>query len=372
MTAQRDWLETDYYAVLGVSKDATDKEITKAYRKLAREHHPDANAGDVASEERFKEVSAAYDVIGDGERRKEYDEMRAMGPFGFGGGGAGGPGGPGGMGGFRVEDLGDIFGGLFGGGTRGGSARGGAGHRGDDLETELHLSFLDAARGVTTGVHLTSDATCRTCNGSGAAPGTAPVRCSTCQGSGAVADNQGMFGFSQPCPACGGRGRMIESPCGTCHGSGLERRRREVKVRIPAGVEDGQRIRLKGRGGPGTGGPPGDLYVVCRVEPHPVFDRSGRHLTVTVPVTFPEAALGATIRVPTLEGDTVGIKVPAGTASGRVFRIKGRGIQSKKATGDLLATVEVSVPEQMTDEARRALEAYAELSTHEPRQAAPG
>jgi molecular chaperone DnaJ len=376
VTAQREWLEKDYYAVLGVAKEATDKEITKAYRKLARQLHPDANPGDAAAEERFKEVSAAYDVVGDADRRTEYDEVRAMGPFAF-GGGAGGPGGsgPGGMGGFRVEDLGDLFGGLFGGGAGGGRdagfASGGprAAQRGDDLETELHLSFLDATHGVTTSVHLTSDAGCRTCGGTGAAPGTTPVVCATCQGSGAVSDNQGMFGFSQPCPACGGRGQRIESPCGTCHGSGLERRRREVKVRIPAGVEDGQRIRLKGRGGPGRGGPAGDLYVVCRVAPHPVFGRSGDHLTVTVPITFPEAALGATVRVPTLEGDTVGIKVPAGTSSGRVFRLRGKGIESKKGSGDLLATVEVAVPLDMSEEAREALRAYDELSAHAPREA---
>lgn len=374
MTAQREWLEKDYYAVLGVSKDASDKEITKAYRKLARQLHPDANQGDAETEERFKEVSAAYDIVGDADRRKEYDEVRAMGPFAFGGGagGPGGGGGPGGMGGFRVEDLGDLFGGLFGGGGGGrGPAQGGprAAQRGDDLETELHLSFLDAAHGVTTSVHLTSDAGCRTCGGTGAAPGTAPVVCATCHGSGAVSDNQGMFGFSQPCPACGGRGQQIESPCGTCHGTGLERRRREVKVRIPAGVEDGQRIRLKGRGGPGRGGPAGDLYVVCRVASHPVFSRSGNNLTVTVPITFPEAALGATVRVPTLEGDTVGIKVPAGTSSGRVFRLRGRGIESKKGGGDLLATVEVAVPLEMSDEAREALRAYDELSAHAPREA---
>ncbi len=372
MTAQREWLEKDYYAVLGVSKEASDKEITKAYRKLARELHPDANQSDASAEDRFKEVSAAYDVVGDPDRRKEYDEVRAMGPFSFGGGSA--PGGSGGMGGFRVEDLGDLFGGLFGsaGGGGGRSGRGGqrGGQRGDDLETELHLSFLDAAHGVTTSVHLTSDASCRTCGGTGAAPGTAPTTCATCQGSGVVSDNQGMFGFSQPCSTCGGRGQRIESPCGTCHGSGLERRRREVKVRIPTGVEDGQRIRLKGRGSPGRGGPAGDLYVVCRVAPHPVFGRSGNHLTVTVPITFPEAALGATIRVPTLDGDTVGIKVPAGTSSGRVFRLRGKGIESKKGSGDLLVTVEVAVPLEMSDEARQALAAYDELSAHAPREAA--
>ena len=371
MTAQREWLEKDYYAVLGVSKEASDKEITKAYRKLARELHPDANQSDASAEDRFKEVSAAYDVVGDPDRRKEYDEVRAMGPFSFGGGA--GPGGSGGMGGFRVEDLGDLFGGLFGGAGAGGG-RPGRGHRAvatAATTSRPSCTCPSSTRPMASPRRSTSRPTPPAAPAAAPVPHPGPRRCPVppVRDRGAVADNQGMFGFSQPCPTCGGRGQRIESPCGTCHGSGLERRRREVKVRIPVGVEDGQRIRLKGRGSPGRGGPAGDLYVVCRVAPHPVFGRSGNHLTVTVPITFPEAALGATIRVPTLDGDTVGIKVPAGTSSGRVFRLRGKGIESKKGSGDLLVTVEVAVPLEMSDEARQALAAYDELSAHARREA---
>ena len=285
MAPQREWFEKDYYRVLGVADSASAKEIKSAYRKLSREYHPDTNPGDAAAEERFKEVSAAYDVVGNAERRKEYDEVRRLGPAA-----AGFPGGAGGPGGFQFQDagdLGDLLGGLFGRSGRGG--RGGRGpHRGQDLETELHLTFDDAVSGVTTAVHLTSDAPCRTCNGSGAKPGTVPHRCSNCGGQGVVSDNQGLFSLSSPCPVCGGRGVTIDDPCPTCRGSGVERRPREVKVRVPAGVDDGQRIRLKGRGGPGqNGGPPGDLFVVVRVAAHPLFQRRGRDLTITVPDHVP-------------------------------------------------------------------------------------
>src|SRR4051794_33194645 len=255
MAPQREWFEKDYYNVLGVTEGATQKEITRAYRKLAKENHPDANPG---REERFKEISAAYDVLGDAEKRKEYDEVRRLGPMagGFGGAGAGPFGGNGST--FRVEDFGDIgdlFGGLFGGGgggRRGGRASRGSGpQRGADLEAELHLSFEDAVHGVTTSVNITSEAACSVCHGSGAAPGTAPRTCPTCGGAGVTTDNQGLFGFSAPCATCGGRGRLIENRCTNCRGSGIERRPRAVKVRIPAGVQDGQRIRMKERGGPG-------------------------------------------------------------------------------------------------------------------------
>jgi molecular chaperone DnaJ len=303
-------------------------------------------------------VSAAYDVVGNDERRKEYDEVRRLGPAA-----AGFPGG--GQGGFTFTDagdLGDLLGGLFGRGGRG--AGGGRGpHRGQDLETELHLTFDDAVAGLTTTVHLTSDAPCHTCNGSGAAPGSSPHRCAHCGGQGVVSDNQGLFSFSSPCPVCRGRGVTVDDPCRTCRGSGVERRPREVKVRIPAGVADGQRIRLKGRGGPGqNGGPPGDLYVVVRVSPHAIFARKGNDLTLTVPVTFPEAALGADIAVPTLEGGTVKLRIPAGTRSGRTFRVKGRGVTKGKATGDLLATVEVAVPAKLNAAEKKALEAYQSAS----------
>jgi molecular chaperone DnaJ len=370
MAAQREWFEKDYYRVLGVSDTASQKDIKSAYRKLSRQYHPDANPGDKAAEERFKEVSAAYDVVGDPAKRKEYDEVRKLGPMGgmFGGAGAGGPGGP--TGSFRFEDvgdLGDVLGGLFNRGRRrgaaGGPGRGTGPHRGPDLEAELHLDFDDAVRGLTTTIHLTSDAACSTCHGSGAKPGTTPHMCPQCNGRGVIDDNQGFFSFSQPCPNCAGQGYVIDDPCPTCHGTGVERRPREVKVRLPAGVRDGQRIRLKGRGGPGrNGGPPGDLFVTARVGSHPLFSRRGDDLTITVPVTFPEAALGADVRVPTLDGGSVTVRIPPGTRSGRTFRVKGRGVAGPKKTGDLLVTVEVAVPEKLTDDERRAVEALAAAS----------
>ncbi|MBN2623332.1 MAG: molecular chaperone DnaJ [Acidimicrobiales bacterium] len=366
MAPQREWFEKDYYRVLGVSETATAKDIKSAYRKLSRQYHPDNNPGDAAAEERFKEVSAAYDVVGDPEKRKEYDEVRKLGPMGgmFGGGGPGpGAGGP--TGGFRFEDvgdLGDVLGGLFNRGRRGagGPGRGTGPHRGQDLEAELHLDFDDAVHGLTTTIHLTSDASCSTCHGSGARPGTTPHACPQCGGRGVIDDNQGFFSFSQPCPSCGGRGYTIDDPCPTCRGTGIEHRPREVKVRLPAGVADGQRIRLKGRGGPGrNGGPPGDLYVTTRVGKHPLFGRRGDDLTITVPVTFPEAALGADVRVPTLDGGSVKLRIPAGTRSGRTLRVKGKGVPARKRTGDLLVTVEVAVPQKLSDDERKAIEALA-------------
>ena len=367
MAPQREWFEKDYYRVLGVSDTASQKDIRSAFRKLSRQYHPDANPDDNAAEERFKEVSAAYDVVGDAEKRKEYDEVRKLGPLGgtFGGPGAGGPGG----GSFRFEDvgdLGDVLGGLFGRGRRRGSPTGAGGvrgtgpHRGQDLESELHLAFEDAVHGLTTTVHLTSEAACSTCHGTGARPGTTPRTCPVCEGRGVIDDNQGFFSFSSPCPECAGRGYMIDEPCPTCRGTGIEHRPREVKVRIPAGVADGQRIRLRGRGGPGrNGGPAGDLYVTVRVKPHPLFGRRGNDLTVTVPITFPEAALGADVAVPTLDGGPVKVRIPGGTRSGRTFRVRGKGVAARRKTGDMLVTVEVAVPQKLSADERRAVEALA-------------
>jgi molecular chaperone DnaJ len=377
----REWFEKNFYEVLGVDEKADAKDITRAYRKLARELHPDANPGDPAAEERFKEVSSAYDVVGDADKRKEYDEVRALGPMGgYGGAGPGpGPGGfagGGGPGGFTFDmggaggGLGDVLGNLFGGGGRApGRSRATGPQRGSDLEAELHLDFTDAVAGLSTSLHLVSDAVCHTCSGSGAEPGTTPVRCPTCAGRGVVDDNQGMFAMSRPCPTCAGRGVKIEHPCSTCRGNGVERRPREIKVRIPAGVSDGQRIRLKGRGDPGRqGGQPGDLYVTCRVEPHPVFAMDGRNLRVTVPITFPEAALGADIAVPTIDGGSVKVRIPAGTRPGRTFRVKGRGVATGKGTGDLMVGVEVAVPAKLSDEERSAIESLAAAATESPRQ----
>ncbi len=380
--AQREWFDKDYYAVLGVPPTATPKELTKAYRALARAHHPDATASAsdtdrAASEERFKEISAAYDVLGDADKRKEYDEVRAMGPAagGFTGGPFGGTGQPRGASSFRFDadsaDLNDVLSGIFGGGaTRArGRSRGQAGpRRGGDLEAELHLSFDDAVHGVTTTVHLSSDAVCSHCHGVGAEPGTAPTTCPTCGGSGVVAENQGPFSFSTPCLRCGGKGLLIEHPCSVCGGSGSERRARAVKVRIPAGVHDGQRIRVKGRGTPGMqGGPAGDLYVVTRVGAHALFGRRDDHLTLTVPITFPEAALGADLAVPTLDGPAVTVRIPAGTRSGRTFRVKGKGVTRGSSVGDLLVTVEVAVPARLSTAERKAVQALAEATPESPR-----
>lgn len=367
MPAQREWFETDYYKVLGVSKDAGEKEITRAYRKLAKQFHPDANPG---AEEKFKEISAAYDVLGDTEKRKEYDEVRRLGPVGgFAGAGQGGSGGFN----FRVEDLSDIFGGIFNAGGSGGARGRRRGsptmgpQRGGDLEAELHLSFQEAVDGVVTTVNVATSATCHTCAGSGSRPGTMPVVCPTCNGSGVVNDNQGLFSLSSTCPECGGRGTKIVDPCPTCHGSGRERKDRAVKVRIPAGVDDGQRIRAKGRGEPGrNGGPAGDLYVVVRVSPHAIFGRKGANLTVNAPITFSEATLGADITVPSLD-KPVTVRIPPGTKSGRTFRVKGRGLTHGGKHGDLLVTVEVVVPPSLNEEERKALEAFSAASTTSPR-----
>jgi len=358
MTAQREWYEKDYYAVLGVAQDAGAKEITKAYRKLARENHPDAKPGDAVAEERFKEISTAYDVLSDETKRKEYDEVRRLGPM------------AGGMGGMRFStgdgSIDDLFR-MFGGGR--GRASGGVGpRRGSDLEATLGLEFTEAVHGVTTSVHLTSDARCETCGGSGARPGTTAKTCGHCGGRGQVDDNQGFFSFASPCTRCAGTGNIIETPCGVCRGSGIEKRNREVKVRMPAGVADGQRIRLPGKGTPGrNGGPPGDLFIVCRVAPHGVFGRDGENLTVKVPVTFTEAALGADIQVPTLTGERVTLRVKPGTQSGTRHRVKGRGIETAKYHGDLIVTVDVVVPAELTDHQRAAIEALASATTASPR-----
>ncbi|MCX3060946.1 molecular chaperone DnaJ [Streptomyces beihaiensis] len=373
----KDFIEKDYYKVLGVPKDATDAEIKKAYRKLARENHPDANKGNPKAEERFKEISEANDILGDPKKRKEYDEARALfgnggfrpGPGGAGGGsfnfdlgdlfggGAGGAGG--GQGGFGGGGgIGDVFGGLF---NRGG----GAGtrtqpRRGQDIESEVTLSFTEAVDGATVPLRMSSQAPCKACSGTGDKNGT-PRVCPTCVGTGQVSrGGGGGFSLTDPCVDCKGRGLIAETPCDTCKGSGRAKSSRTMQVRIPAGVSDGQRIRLRGKGTPGErGGPAGDLYVVVHVDAHPVFGRKGDNLTVTVPVTFAEASLGGEIKVPTLGGPPVTLKLPAGTPNGRTMRARGKGATRKDGTrGDLLVTVEVAVPKNLTDEARSALESY--------------
>ncbi|MGP3966533.1 molecular chaperone DnaJ [Streptomyces sp. 6N223] len=385
----KDFIEKDYYKVLGVPKDATEAEIKKAYRKLAREFHPDANKGDARAEERFKDVSEAYDVLGDAKRRKEYDEARAL----FGGGGFrpgpgaggqfnfdlgdlfGGPQGPqgggGGFGGGGVGGggIGDVFGGLF---NRGGAGTRTAPRRGQDIESEVTLSFTEAVSGATVPLRMSSSAACKACSGTGDKNGT-PRVCPTCVGTGQVSrGGGGGFSLTDPCVDCRGRGLIAQDPCPVCRGSGRATSSRTMQVRIPAGVADGQRIRLRGKGAPGErGGPSGDLYVVVHVDAHPVFGRRGDNLTITVPVTFPEAALGGEIRVPTLGGAPVTLKLPPGTPSGRVMRARGKGAVRKDGTrGDLLVTIEVVVPRELGDKARTALESYrAAAGDEDPRTA---
>ena len=378
----KDWLEKDFYAVLGVSKDATAEEIKKKYRKLARELHPDKNPGDKPAEERFKGVSEAYDVLSDDAKRKEYDEARSLfagGGFRSGGGGfGGGTGGRGSQYNVNVEDLfgedsggfGDFLGGIFNRGRTGG-ARAPQPRRGQDLESSLTLSFDDALDGVTVPLRLSTDAPCSSCHGTGAKAGTVPRMCPTCEGSGQTSRNAGGFALADPCVTCRGRGLFVDDPCPTCHGSGRGLSSRTVQARIPAGVRNGARIRLKGKGGSGErGGPNGDLLVDVTIAAHPVFDRKGDHVTVSVPVTFAEAALGGEVSVPTPRGGSVKLRLPAGTSNGRTFRVRGKGIRRKDGTnGDLLATVEVAVPQNLSSEAREALRAYAEQTTdHDPRK----
>ncbi|MDL4813373.1 molecular chaperone DnaJ [Actinomadura opuntiae] len=374
----KDYLEKDYYKVLGVSKSASQEEIKKSYRKLARKYHPDANKGDVDAEERFKEVSEAYDVLSDDKRRKEYDAVRSM-PGGFRGqqGGGGFPfdlgdifGQTGGaQTGGAGERIGDLFGGLFnrGGGTRTTGTGARRARRGADVETDVTLSFGRAMNGVTVPIKLTSEAACPSCRGTGAKAGTVPRVCPNCEGTGHETRNLGNFGFQEPCRECHGRGLVVDDPCPTCHGSGRKQSDRTIQARIPAGVADGQRIRLKGKGAPGeNGGPQGDLYVNIKVLPHKVFGRTGDNLTMTVPVTFPEAALGAEIRVPTFQGQPVTLRLPEGTPNGRTFRVRGRGAPRRDGTkGDLLVTVDVQVPSKLDDQTREALERLRDAGSGE-------
>ena len=357
------------YEVLGVPKTATDDDIKKAYRKLARESHPDANQGDPAAEERFKEIQGAYDTLSDAEKRKQYDTFGANGPRGGGGGG------PGGFG-YENVDLSDLlgqFGGIFG---RGGGGRRGRPQpqRGADLESRVRLSFEDALAGAQVRVPVEVDAACHTCHGTGAEPGTSPVTCPQCGGSGTVSDSHGLFALSQPCPRCRGNGVIVEKPCKTCRGAGRERVTKRYAVKIPAGAKDGTRVRLRGKGETGTnGGPSGDLFVVVAVEPSTLYERRDADLVLDVPVTYPEATLGATVEIPTPEGP-VNLKVPAGTESGKLLRVKGRGAPKLKGggKGDLLARVKVTVPQKLTKAERGALEEYDKVLRERPRDRAFG
>ena len=369
MSGNADWANKDFYKVLGVTKDADQAAIKKAYRKLARENHPDGHPGDKAAEDRFKQVAEAYDVVGDAEKRKQYDEMRSM----FAGAGAGGFGGfPGGFGGGQTSggpagfDISDLFGDLFRGGDAGGGfnrSRAPRPARGSDLETEATLAFDDAVDGTTISLRLSSDAPCPTCSGTGGKPGTRPHVCGTCDGAGHVVSSVGGgFSLNETCPECHGRQLVYDEACPTCHGSGRGLSNRTVTARIPAGVKDGQRIRLKGKGAAGeNGGPPGDLLVTVHVRSHQIFGRKGDNLTLEVPVSFDEAALGAEIKVPTLGGPPVTLRVPPGTPNGRVMRVRGRGAPRKDGSkGDLLVTLDVHVPTTLDDDMQAAVSAYRE------------
>ena len=354
-----------FYDVLGVPKGASADEIKKAYRKLARESHPDRNPGDKAAEERFKAIQGAYDVLSDPEKRKQYDAF----------GSADGRGAPGGFNvdDFDIGDFGDFLGGIFGRGRRSGrqQQRGQRGQRGADVDAEVRLSFDDSLRGIETRIPVEASTACRDCGGSGAQPGTAPRICPDCNGRGVTSESQGLFALSQPCPRCRGNGTIIETPCARCGGSGRERRTKRYTVKIPAGVRDGTRIRLKGKGEPGTaGGPPGDLFVVTRVEPSRVYERRGADLVVTVPITYPEAALGATVDVPTPEGP-VSLKIPAGSEEGKLLRIGGRGAPrlNGQGRGDVLARLHVIVPKRLTKREREVLEELQKATNGNPREA---
>jgi molecular chaperone DnaJ len=357
------------YETLGVAKNASDEEIKKAYRKLARQYHPDRNPGDNGAEDRFKEVQGAYDLLRDPDKRKQYDAFGAAGQRGFPGGF---PGGDAGSGRVRFEEfdlgnLGDLFGGMFGGGRR---AAGRQPIRGDDLEARVRISFEDSLKGVQVRVPVHTETVCSVCHGTGAEPGTAPVVCPQCQGRGVVSDSQGLFAFSQPCPRCQGNGTIVETPCRSCRGTGRERTTKRYAVTIPAGAKTGTRVRLKGKGEAGrNGGPPGDVFVVVEVEPSPIYERRGSDLILDVPVTFAEAALGASVEIPTPDGP-VALKVPAGTESGKLLRVKGRGAPHVKGggRGDLLARVRVSVPKKLSKAEKEALEGYQKVSRENPRE----
>lgn len=373
----------DYYATLGVDKKASQEDIKKAYRKLARKHHPDRNPDDKQAEARFKEISQAYDVLGDPDKRKQYDA--GTGPFASGGFGAGAPGGPGGFGGFDFDaaGMGDILSNLFGGASRGGRRARQRAQRGRDLEAEVQISFDQAISGAQVSLAVPTSGPCPTCHGTGAKPGTTPKVCPRCEGRGIETEGQGMFSISQPCSRCGGAGTVIEDPCPTCKGSGAVRTVKRYRVNIPAGVRDGGRIRLTGKGEPGrTGGPPGDLYVLTHVTPSPIFKRKADNLEVEVPLTVPEALRGAEVEVPTLEG-TKTLRVPPGTRHGTVQRLRGAGppkpgsgkadkaassaTGSPPTRGDIHYRFTIELPDKLTDEQQQAVEALSKVMNGNPR-----
>ena len=362
--------EQDLYKVLGVDRKATPDEIKKAYRKLARQYHPDRNPDDAAAEERFKKISAAYDVLGDPDKRKQYDRGGLGAFFGGGQGGAGGT--QGFPGGFDAGGLGDILSNLFGGaasGRTGGGTRGPRPERGRDLEAEVSVSFDQAVAGAQVPLTVPVSQICATCTGTGAKPGTSPKTCPRCQGRGVESQGQGLFSISQPCSRCHGSGTVIEDPCPTCGGSGATRTVKKYRVNIPAGVRDGSRVRLAGKGEPGRhGGPPGDLYVITRVSPSPIFARKGDNVEVEVPLTIPEAIRGAEVEVPTLNGRKR-LRVPAGTKHGTVQRLRGEGPPKlgAKGSGDIHYRFVIEVPEKLSKEQSEAVDKLSQVMNGNPR-----
>ncbi|MEO1034676.1 MAG: molecular chaperone DnaJ [Pseudomonadota bacterium] len=353
----------DYYEVLGVARDASEGDIKKAYRRLAMKHHPDRNADDADAERLFKEAKEAYEVLSKADKRAAYDQFGHAGVSNSAAGGGAGPG-------DAFSDIfGDVFGDIFGGGRRSRSQV----YRGADLRYELEMSLEDAVTGDTVNIEVPTSATCTTCNGSGAAPGTSPQTCTTCGGSGQVRMQQGFFSVQQTCPACRGTGTIITDPCPTCHGRGRVVENRKLAVKVPAGVDDGDRIRLTGEGEAGrNGGPPGDLYVEIRLAPHRLFEREGADLSTEVPISMVTAALGGSVELPTLDGQ-VSLKIPAGTQSGKVFRLRGKGVATVRDSrkGDLFCRVVVETPVNLSREQENFLRQFEESVTNDSTQHSP-
>jgi molecular chaperone DnaJ len=367
----------DLYKLLGVAENASADEIKKAYRKLAKKYHPDANPNDSSAAERFKEISEAYSVISDSEKRKQYDQMRKYGAFsGFGGPGSGArstagarpSGGTGASGGFSFEDLsgggiGDIFSSIFDLGKRRGSARSQGPQRGQTIEYAVEVPFTLAARGGKLTITVPVTETCATCTGTGAAPGTSPTTCPECRGSGTVTFGQGGFAVSRPCPACYGRGTIPTDPCPTCNGQGQLRQQKQIQITVPAGVDTGSKLRLSGQGEPGAGGGArGDLIISFRVQPHRFFSREGIDVHCTVPINMAQATLGSRIRVRTVDGKQVVLRIPPGTQSDTRFRIKGQGIEKEGQRGDQIVRVKTTVPKQLDDRAEATMKEFAEVA----------
>jgi molecular chaperone DnaJ len=364
----------DYYNVLGVSATATQDEIKKQYRKLAKKYHPDTNANDPKAAERFKEISEAYQTVGDAEKRKQYDQMRQLGAFGGFGGGArpgGGARGPAGgaAGGINMEDidigglggLGDLFGSMFGGGAGGGRTRQRGPQRGEDVEATLEIPFRTAALGGTVPVQLEVTEECATCHGTGGAPGSKMQTCPECHGRGTVSFGQGGFAVNRPCPNCLGKGQVPTERCPTCNGAGDLRVRKTVQIKVPAGADTGTRVRLRGQGGKGaSGGPPGDIIITFSVQDDRFFKREGLDLIAHVPINIAQATLGSRVSVKTLDGKKVAIRIPPGTPNGKRFRVRGQGIQREGAQGDLIVEADVTVPESLNPEQEKAMKEFAE------------